>query len=163
MSLRDASAQAISKLNFGVATAAGSEIGTAKVRGFQYHSGTPGTALGQFKLYLFDIKMNTSKNFADVRSIFEANVGTNSSADIVLETNGNARLQEPSNNVLVLPFAFLGTKTLKDSSNNVDTQFVFRTEKTVTFSPGYGINLSATVSSNSAHAGRVESMNEPGT
>jgi len=163
VSLRDTAAQVISKLNFGVAGASGSEIGTAKVRGFQYHSGTPGTALGQFKLYLFDIKMNADKNFADVRSIFESNSGTNSIADIVLESNGNARIQEPSNNVLVLPFAFLGTKTLKDSSNNVDTQFVFRTEKTVTFSPGSGLNLNATVAANSAHAGGVETMNETGT
>ena len=37
--------------------------------------------------------MNTDKNFADVRSIFEANSDHNSLADIVL-TNGNAVIQE---------------------------------------------------------------------
>ena len=135
----------------------GNAIGSAKVRGFAYHSGTAGTASGQFKLYLFDIRMNTDKNFADVRSIFEANSDHNSLADIVL-TNGNAVIQEPSNNLLVLPFSALGTKTLKDSSNNVDTQFVFRTEKTVTINTS-----SATVAANSAHAGGVETLNEAGS
>ena len=161
VSLRSAAGTAITSRTFGTTTAPGSEIGTAKVRGFSYHSGTAGTADGQFKLYLFDIRMNSTKNFADVRSIFEAESTHNSVADIVL-TSGNAVLQEPSNNLLVLPFSALGTKTLKDSSNNVDTQFVFRTEKTVTFSPS-GPALSATVTANSAHAGGVETLNETGS
>ena len=82
---------AIASKTFG-STTAGNAIGSAKVRGFAYHSGTAGTASGQFKLYLFDIRMNTDKNFADVRSIFEANSDHNSLADIVL-TNGNAVIQ----------------------------------------------------------------------
>ena len=160
--LHDTAAQAITNVTFGTTSAAGNKIGTARVRGFAYHSGQAGTPTGQFKLYLFDIRMNTDKNFADVRSVFEAETAHSSVADIVL-TNGNAVLQESSSNVLVLPFSALGTKTLKDSSNNVDTQFVFRTEKTVNFSPGSGINLSGTVAANSAHAGGVETLNETGS
>ena len=161
VSLRSAAANAITSRTFGTTAVPGSEIGTAKVRGFAYHSGTAGTSTGQFKLYLFDIRMTAGNNFADVRSIFEAEATHNSVADIVL-TGTNAVLQEPSNNLLVLPFSALGTKTLKDSSNNVDTQFVFRTEKTVTFSPS-GASLSATVSANSAHAGGTETLNETGS
>ena len=161
VSLRSAAANAISNRTFGAVQAPGSEIGTAKVRGFAYHSGTAGTSTGQFKLYLFDIRMNAGNNFADVRSIFEPEATHNSAGDIVL-TGTNAVLQEPSNNLLVLPFSALGTKTLKDSSNNVDTQFVFRTEKTVTFSPS-GASLSATVTANSAHAGGTETLNETGS
>ena len=161
IALHDAAANAISSRTFGDTTHAGNAIGSAKVRGFEYHSGTMGTSTGQFKLFLFDIRMNAGKNFADVRSVFEAEATHNTVADIVL-TNGSAVLQEPSNNLLVLPFSALGTKTLKDSSNNVDTQFVFRTEKTVTFTPS-GPQLSATVTANSAHAGGVETMNETGS
>ena len=161
INLQNVAGTAIASRTFGNTTIPGGNsatIGTAKVRGFAYHSGTAGTASGQFKLYLFDIRMNTDKNFADVRSVFEANSDHNSVADIVL-TNGNAVIQEPSNNLLVLPFSALGTKTLKDSSNNVDTQFVFRTEKTVTFDG----NAQATVAANSAHAGGVETLNETGS
>ena len=161
IALHDAAANAISSRTFGTTTAAGNAIGSAKVRGFEYHSGTMGTSTGQFKLFLFDIRMNAGKNFADVRSVFEAEATHNTVADIVL-TGGSAVLQEPSNNLLVLPFSALGTKTLKDSSNNVDTQFVFRTEKTVTFTPS-GPSLTATVTANSAHAGGVETMNETGS
>ena len=145
--LHDTAGTAITSRTFGSTTAPGNKIGTAKIRGFAYPSGTASTATGQFKLYLFDITMNTSKNFSDVRCIFEQESGRTSLADIVL-TNGNAVLQEPSNNLLVLPFSALGTKTLKDSSNNVDTQFVFRTEKTVTFNT----SSETTVTANSAHA-----------
>ena len=156
--LHDTAGTAITSRTFGSTTAPGNKIGTAKIRGFAYHSGTASTATGQFKLYLFDIRMNTSKNFSDVRCIFEQESGRTSLADIVL-TNGNAVLQEPSNNLLVLPFSALGTKTLKDSSNNVDTQFVFRTEKTVTFNT----SSETTVTANSAHAGGVETLNETGS
>ena len=166
VSLRDSTQLGISQVNFGAQNVRGNEIGTAKVRGFAYHSGVEGTPTGQFKIYIFDIKMNAGKSFQSVRSLFEANSGFNSMADIILTTTHGttgAFIQEPGLNNLVLPFAFLGTKTLKDSSDNVDTQFVFRTEKTVTFSPGSGIALSATVSANSAHAGGTETMNETGT
>ena len=162
--LQNVAGTAIASRTFGSTTKPGGNsatIGTAKVRGFAYHSGTAGTATGQFKLYLFDIRMNANKNFADVRSVFEANSDHNSVADIVL-TNGNAVIQEPSNNLLVLPFSALGTKTLKDSSNNVDTQFVFRTEKSITFNTN-NVDLSATVAANSAHAGGVETLNETGS
>ena len=161
VNLRDAAGNAITSRTFGGTAEPGNAIGTAKVRGFAHHSGTAGQSAGQFKLYLFDIRMNTGKNFSDVRCISEPETGTtsrNSLADIVL-SGGNAVLQEPSNNLLVLPFSALGTKTLKDSSNNVDTQFVFRTEKTVTFNT----NSEATVTANSAHAGGTETMNETGS
>ena len=161
VNLQNVAGTAIASRTFGNTTIPGGNsatIGTAKVRGFAYHSGTAGTASGQFKLYLFDIRMNTDKNFADVRSIFEQNSDHSSVADIVL-TNGNAVIQEPSNNLLVLPFSALGTKTLKDSSNNVDTQFVFRTEKTVSINP----SATSTVAANSAHAGGVETLNETGS
>ena len=166
VSLRDAAQLGISQVNFGDQAVRGNEIGTCKVRGFNYHSGTSGTPTGQFKIYIFDIKMNAGKSFSSVRSLFEVNSTHNSMADIVTSSaygTTSARIEESSKNNLVLPFSFLGTKTLKDSSNNVDTQFVYRTEKSVTFSPGSGTSLAATVSANSAHAGGTETMNETGT
>ena len=162
--LYDAAQLGISQVNFGAQNATGNKIGTARVRGFNYHSGVSGTPTGQFKIYIFDIKMNTGKSFSSVKSLFEANSGYNSLADIVLDTThgtASAKIQEPSKNNLVLPFAYLGTKTLKDESNNVDTQFVFRTQKSVTFTES-GLNLNSTFSANSAHAGATETMNETG-
>ena len=104
--------------------------------------------------------MNAGKSFSQVRGIYENNSsGPKSMADIVLEgTPAVAKLKRPQLNTLVFPFTQKGTKQLTDSAGTVDTQFVFRTEKTVTFTGG-----SATVSANSAHAGGTETLNETGS
>ena len=158
ISLRDAVQNGVSGKNYGAQTAQGSEIGTAKIRGIQYESGATGTVEGRVRLYIFDIQMNTGKSFAEVRGIYENNTsGPKSMADLVLES-GVAVLKEAGKNTLVFPFTQKGTKTLKDADNNVDTQFVFSTEKTVNFSGG-----SATVAANSAHAGGTETLNDTGS
>jgi hypothetical protein len=158
VSLRDAVQNGVSGKNYGAQTAQGSEIGTAKIRGIAYESGATGTVEGRVRLYIFDISMNTGKSFADVRGIYENNgSGPKSMADLVLES-GVAVLKEAGKNTLVFPFTQKGTKTLKDADNNVDTQFVFATEKTVNFTNG-----SATVTANAAHAGGTEAMNDTGS
>lgn len=160
VSLRDTAQGAITSRLLGSQGAQGSQIGTARIRGIQYHSGTSGTVAGRFRIYLFDVQMNASSSFADVRGLFVNNTsGPNSAADIVLETDGTAKIQESGLNTLVFPFAQKGTKTLRDENNNIDTQFVFRTEKTVNFST----DGTVTVTANSAHAGGTETMNDTGT
>jgi len=157
----DAAQKGISGKNFGSQGATGTLIGTANLRGFQWNSGTPSTIDGQFRVYLFNVVMNTGKSFSDARGVYENAAGgsDNSMGDIVLETNGSAKIQEPSLNGLVFPFSQRGTKTLKDASDNVDTQFVFRTEKSVSFST----DGTATVAANVAHAGGTETNNDTGS
>lgn len=134
ISLRSGAATAISLGSFGTTSAPGSPIGTAKVRGFEYHSGTSGTSTGQYRVYLFDIKMNSTKSFStDVKSLyFNGASGVDSVADCVLESN-KAILKETNLNKLIWSFAQNGTKTLKDASNAVDTQWVTRKANKVTF------------------------------
>ena len=154
VSLRDAKQRGYSGLNVGTQGATGTEIGTARVRGIQWHSGTPGTYNGQFRIYLFDVQMNTGKSFADVRGIYENNsTGPKSMCDIVLETDGTAKLQESGLNRLVFPMTQVGTKTLSN------TQFVYTTEKQVTVAT----DGSATVTANTAHTGGTEVNNDTGS
>jgi hypothetical protein len=160
VALHDAKQRGISGKNLGTQGAVGSSIGTARVRGFQWHSGTAGTASGQFRIYLFDVKMDSGKSFSQVRGVYENNTsGPKSMCDIVLETNGSAKLQEPGLNKLIFPFTQRGTKTLKDSSSNIDTQFVYRTEKTVTFAT----DGTSTVTANTSHSGGTEVNNDTGS
>jgi len=160
VSLRDAVQNGVSGKDYGAQSAQGSEIGTAKIRGIAYESGATGTVEGRVRLYIFDIQMNSGSSFSDVRGIYENNAsGPKSMADLVLES-GIAVLKESGKNTLVFPFTQKGTKTLKDADNNVDTQFVFATEATIQFSGGSG---TVPVSSNGAHAGGTESMNDTGT
>lgn len=162
VSLRSAQQQGYSGLNLGAQSAQGTEIGTAVVRGIQWDTGTAGTAAGQFRIYLFDVKMNTGFSFADVRGLYINNSsGPKSMADVILDSNGDAKLQATGQNTLVFPFTQKGTKTLKDSSDNVDTQWVYRTERSVNFANN-GIGT-LTLAANSAHTGGTEGINDTGT
>ena len=159
VTLQDAKQRGISGKNLGIQGARGSSIGTARVRGFQWDSGTPGTASGQFRIYLFDVQMNSGKSFSEVRGVYENNTsGPKAMCDIVLETNGTAKLQETGLNTLIFPFTQNGTKTLRDSDGNIDTQFVYRTEKSVSFAT----DGTATVTANTAHSGGTEVNNDTG-
>lgn len=65
------------------ATSQGTSIGTARIRSLVLDTGTPGTPSCKYRMYLFDVRMNSGKSFRDVRSIS----GTDAYADVVLETN----------------------------------------------------------------------------
>ena len=57
-------------------TANGDAIGTGKIRGFELYTGTPGTATAIYKLWLFDVTMNTSYVFEDdVKQLYVDNSG----------------------------------------------------------------------------------------
>lgn len=70
--------------------AAGSEIGTAKVRYIEYNSGTIGDSKCQYILSLFDIKMNSGKKFdSNVRQIYFDNAsGVDFTCDIYKSRSG---------------------------------------------------------------------------
>lgn len=159
VSLRDAAQNAISGLNYGATSAAGSEVGTAKVRGIQWDQGTMGTETGRFRIYLFDIQMNSGKSFFDdVLGLYINNGAsfTDSFADVL--TVSGRKLQEAGLKSLVFPFAQKGTKTLKDEDNNVDTQFVFRAESSVAFAT----DGTVTITPNTAHTGGTETFDDGG-
>lgn len=66
-------------------SAAGTKVGTARVRSFEYHSGTIGQTDCVFKMSLFDVKLNAGISFNDDVKQFYFNVGsaaTNFTADI---------------------------------------------------------------------------------
>lgn len=110
ISLRDQAATYVSSSmaaqgssQFPVPTAAGNEIGTAKIRSMQIQKGYYGGPFAQHNLYIFDIKMNRGKNFKDVRSIFYDGDGDrNGIADILLD-GGNAVLYSAKNSTMLFP------------------------------------------------------------
>ncbi len=120
----------------GRAAAAGVELGTAKVRAVVYDSGLPGDPAAVYRLYLFDIQLAAGSRFADVRSIFyTGGVATdNAAASLVLET-GKAVLKEPSLAAAVFPLGRKAIKTIRDTDNNNDTNYIYTTTDT-------GVNFS---------------------
>jgi hypothetical protein len=164
VTLYDTAQGAITDGSYSGHTAQGSSIGTANVRGIEYNSGTPGLADGRFRIYLFNIKMDSGKSFGQVKGLYIANsggTGTHSFADVVLE-GGVAKLKETGLNTLIYPFTQRGTKLYQKDTNPSDdalnnVQFVYRTEKDATVT-GQTVNITV----GSGHAGGTEELNETG-
>ena len=153
VSLRDTAASALSAITLGTAGAPGNEIGTAKVRGFQYESGSG--VLARFRLYLFDIQMSgtgTTKAFSDVKSFYvNQSSGPDSICDAVL-TNGLCVLEEPEFNRNIYDLGTRATKELKTLAGGVNATYEFRDKKTISFNTA-GVG---TLSVSGAHAGGTE-------
>jgi hypothetical protein len=132
--LYDTPQQVITNLAHSTATAAGSAIGTARVRSIEYVSGVKGTADARYYLYLYEITMNSGKNFSSVRSIFDS-ATPKRFADIVTTAAG-AVLQETSFDSMIFPLPYDAIKTVRDLSENVDSSFRFKKKFSVSFSSG---------------------------
>ena len=124
VSLRSTAAGAITATTFSAAAAAGSQVGTARVKQIVYESGTVGTAAAEYRLYLYDIAMS-SGDFKDVRGIYY-NDTADGHADVVL-VGGNAVLQETSFNKSLYRIPARATKTIAPSAV-YDNSFIYTKE-----------------------------------
>ena len=124
VSLRSAAQDAVTGGTYSYDTAGGSEVGTALVRGMEYHSGTPGTSTAQYKLYLYKVEMTGSNQFKDVRGIHANNFnGTlDFNADPVLVSN-NAVLNETGFKSSVYKLPVNAVRTIRDSGGGIDTSY----------------------------------------
>lgn len=125
VSLRSAAATYLTTGSLATPTGAGTELGTARVRSVTYESGEPGTVNAIYRIYLFDIRMNSGRNFADVRSVFY-NGSVKGVADLVLEIEGTtgkniAVVREISKSSMLIP---TGVNAVKSISN---TTYTYRT------------------------------------
>ena len=107
-------------------TVSGNKIGTAKIRHFVLDSGTAGSAAAQYKMYLYDIKME-SDDFKDVRSIYYDAALADGIADIVL-TGGNAVLNEEEYNKFLWSLPKIAIKTLQANAGAYDYDFQYTKE-----------------------------------
>lgn len=142
-----------------------SRIGTASVRGFAYDDGTPGTPRGKYRLYLFNISMNSGFNFSDVRSVVRYSSGVKAVADLVLDYNGTlqaytASIQDNANEIMIHPF---GQKAIKaDGFANV--QYIYRNNSNQQFNTSGSMTISVTAagtgSENFYYQGSLSSVAE---
>lgn len=125
-------------------TPSGTKIGTARVRSLVHMQGEPGLADCQYKLYLFNISMNSGKSFRDVKSIYSAGAGGNPDAiaDIVLKldatTNRNiAKLEGPVNDRLIFDTRKRAVKTISNIvyAYKVSEPVTIGSDATVTVGP----------------------------
>ena len=103
----------------------GNKIGVASLRSFLLQDNAPGTSAATYRLYLFDIQMNATKNFRDVRSVYY-NGAKKGVADVVLTrdattTNLMAALRDTNKNRLTFD---VGVETLMNAN---DVSYLYRT------------------------------------
>lgn len=100
--LYDTAKRYISTAAGGAITTTGNKIGTARVRSVvnEYSNAEPGSKDAVYRLYLFDVVMNSGKNFSDVRSVYYG--GTNKGiADVILNSANVASLADTRDSSLL--------------------------------------------------------------
>lgn len=132
INLRDAAGTDVADNSGNAPTTPGIVIGTAKVKSLEYLSGVPGTPTCEYRLYIFDVRMNSGRSFDQVRS-----VGANgiSLADVVL-VNNRAVLNDVNQDILIYNS---GINAVKEFTAE---QFSFRTSTNATFTTSGSVTVS---------------------
>ena len=144
ISLYDTAQNRITDGKWSSSAQTGSPIGLAKVKCIEYDTGTLGTANATMLLYLYDVSMNGSNTFSDVKSVYINNsTSADFGADVVLTSN-NAVLQEVSSSILLYPIGS-SVKTIRDTSGNPDTTFTFKRTENISISSGGTFTLSLSI------------------
>lgn len=135
------------------------KIGSAQVKSVLHDTGDPGLANTTYRIYMTNIVMNSGKSFSnDVKSIY-ANSSVNTFgafyADMVLDTNSRAVLQQSGKSSLVFPFGKKALKTLRSANGTYNgTEFYFRSSETGTVLTNGLINIS----NGSSYTGGVDTI-----
>ncbi|MCX6783436.1 MAG: DUF4815 domain-containing protein [Candidatus Levybacteria bacterium] len=140
VSLYDTAQTSVTNGQLSGGTVQGSLIGTANIRSIIYYSGTPGLSTAQYKVYLFNIKMNSAKTFSEVKSIYINSSYGKAFADLVLESS-LAVLKEANLSNLVIPLGKRAVRNLRNAESAPDdyvTQYNFRSSNNFTFTQSSG-------------------------
>lgn len=101
--------------------AKGTTIGTARVKGLEYYTGTPGAPDAVYKLYLTDVKMTAPYTFPQVKGVaYSAN--TPGKADV---RYASANTQDAATDISVFRLPTIATKTLRNTSGAINNDFTF--------------------------------------
>ncbi|MEK9907654.1 MAG: DUF4815 domain-containing protein, partial [Aquiluna sp.] len=129
--LRDAVQNASNTWTYGAVS--GTQIGTARIRGLQYHSGTVGTDTCEYRAYLVDIRMaNTSVTFASAKSIVTSDED-DAAADIVL-VDSKAVITDFSQKKAIFQIGKNGVKDVPGAN----VEFIYSTHSSLSVSSGSG-------------------------
>jgi hypothetical protein len=104
----------------GNTTPQGTMIGTARIRSLVLASGSPGSQDALYRLHVFNIVMNSGKNFADVRSVYYNGTQSKGIADVVVSSDSTI-IHEPNTSQLL--FA-TGAESIKNANN---ISYIYRT------------------------------------
>ena len=131
----------------GAIASPGTKIGEARIRSMTLETGEPGTANAVYRLYLFDIVMNSGQNFGRVRSIFYDEASDDGIADVILSDANTAILEDSAGSSLL----YNSVPAMKSVSN---ISYTYRTtNKTLTANTSGYINLTLDAGINFPYTG----------
>jgi hypothetical protein len=138
--LYDSPQQAVtSRAYSSISSANGNLIGTATVRNVSYNSGIPGSNSAVYYIHVYNIKMSNNFQVNQIKSIVANTYSPNGYADVI-----STGLKGTSVKEQLYTFGQPGMKNLRNASNNVNTEYVYRTAASGTLSGG---NVTITVTS----------------
>lgn len=125
-------------------TAAGSKIGTARIRGIELNSGIAGSGTETYRVYIFDIKMNAGQVFSNVRQLYRAGT-VPFTANVLLNGSNQAEITNASQNVSIFRFPVAPIQRVRSSDLSVDTIYTVKrifegTTNSLTISFNAGVN-----------------------
>lgn len=104
-------------------TPVGNRIGYARMRSMTLENGVPGTSSAINRLYLFDVDMDSGKNFKDVKSVYYNGAAADGIADIVLDLDATTAV-DVANIKGRGRLVFDTTRYLKNANN---IEYIYRT------------------------------------
>ena len=123
--LYDTVQKTVTNRTFSSLTPSGNNIGTASLRCFAYNSGTPGTNTALYTLHIFNINLANGYNTGKIKSVYYN--GTNKGVgDVVSTGTVSSTLKDQ-----LYSFGITGIKTLRDGSNNNNSEYTYKTKSTV--------------------------------
>lgn len=122
--LYDTAQKSVTNRTFTEVSANGTLIGNAMARCFSINNGIPGSNDAVYNIHLFNIKIANGYSTSQVKSLY-ANSNHKGFADIY-----KPGLQGVASNPQLYSFGYAGLKNLRDSSNNNQTQYLYRTANT---------------------------------
>lgn len=154
VNLYDTKQSAVTSRTYTSTTLKGNIIGTARARCLNYsHNGFPGANNAYYSFNVFDIKMTNGKKTDDIKSVVYDNGGTKGIADVVSNPvisgsyyNTSKYLIGASLKDFLFTFGSEGIKNLRDSANNINTQYQYRTISSATLLSNGNITVTITSS-----------------
>ena len=128
-------------LQAGNAAAQGNKVGTAKARHIVYSSGTPGANAAIYRLYLYDVKMQ-SGNFNAVEGFRFENTTSTGIADIQTAGGASADIKESKVNKFIWRLPYKNIKTIQNSG--YDYAFTYTKEFDTSLAADGTVTISVT-------------------
>jgi hypothetical protein len=95
----------------------GNQVGTARVKGIELHSGTAGDPAAEWKLYIFEMVFATGKNLQDVVGLHRTGGGSQTFGANIVQDGGVNKIYEPINNKLLFTIPYQFNKSIRDADN----------------------------------------------